>query len=68
MFAMNCGWMFQIPLQHRLGCGYAFNEKYISIENAIKEIEEYIDREVIVQKIFDFNLPNITPYYRLVCT
>lgn len=54
MHAMSCGWMFQIPLQHRWGCGYAFNDNYISVENAKKEVEEYIGHEIVVQKVFDF--------------
>jgi len=52
--AMNCGWMFQIPLQHRLGCGYAFNDKYVSVEDAKKEVEEHLGHEITIQKVFDF--------------
>lgn len=55
MVSMNCGWMFQIPLQHRWGCGYVFNDKYISLDDAKKEIESYIGEEITIQKTFDFN-------------
>jgi tryptophan halogenase len=54
VIAMKCGWMFQIPLQHRWGCGYAFNDTYASAEDAKKEIEDYLGREVTLQKLFDF--------------
>jgi tryptophan halogenase len=54
VIAMKCGWMFQIPLQHRWGCGYAFNDTYTSTEDAKKEIEDYVGREVTLQKLFDF--------------
>lgn len=54
MISMNCGWMFQIPLQHRLGCGYVFNNEYISNEEAKKEVEKYVGHEIEIQKIFDF--------------
>lgn len=54
MHAMSAGWMFQIPLQHRWGCGYAFNDTYISVESVKKEIEEYLGHEIVVQKVFDF--------------
>jgi len=54
MTAMNSGWMFQIPLQHRWGCGYAFSDKYISIEDAKQEVENYIGHEIKIQKVFDF--------------
>jgi tryptophan halogenase len=53
--AMESGWMFQIPLNHRWGCGYVFNEKYKSVEEAKSEIENYLGEEIKIQKIFDFN-------------
>jgi len=55
VIAMNCGWIFNIPLQHRWGCGYAFNDKYISVEDAKKEAEDYLGQEIKIQKVFDFN-------------
>jgi tryptophan halogenase len=55
LIAMNCGWMFKIPLQHRWGCGYVFNDNYISVENAEKEIEDYLGHKIKIQKVFDFN-------------
>ena len=55
MTSMNCGWMFKIPLQHRWGCGYVFNDKYITIEDAKNEVEKHLGHEVIIQKVFDFN-------------
>lgn len=55
MISMNCGWMFQIPLQHRWGCGYVFNDNYISLDDAKKEIENYVGEEITIQKTFDFN-------------
>ncbi len=55
MTSMDCGWMFQIPLQHRWGCGYVFNDKYITIEEAKNEVERYLGHEITLQKVFDFN-------------
>ena len=54
VIAMSSGWMFRIPLQHRWGCGYAFNDNYISVEDAKKEIEDYLGKEVTLQKVFNF--------------
>ena len=54
VIAMSSGWMFRIPLQHRWGCGYAFNDNYISVEDAKKEIEDYLGKDVTLQKVFDF--------------
>jgi len=53
--AMKCGWMFNIPLQHRHGCGYVFNDNYISVDDAKKEVESYLGYEIHIQKVFDFN-------------
>jgi len=55
MISMNCGWMFKIPLQHRWGCGYVFNDKYANVEDAKKEVEKLLNHEVTLQKVFDFN-------------
>ena len=40
--AMNYGWMWKIPLQHRYGCGYVYDSDFISDEEAIKEIEDLL--------------------------
>lgn len=53
--SMNAGWMFQIPLQHRWGCGYVFNKDFITLEDAKKEVEDYVGCEIEVRKIFDIN-------------
>jgi len=53
--AMDYGWLFSIPLQHRWGCGYAFNDTYTSVENVKKEIENHLGHEIEIQKVFDFN-------------
>jgi tryptophan halogenase len=53
--SMSSGWMWQIPLQNRWGCGYVFNDDFISVELAKKEVEDYIGKEITIQKLFDFN-------------
>jgi tryptophan halogenase len=53
--SMSSGWMWQIPLQNRWGCGYVFNDNFISVEDAKKEVEDYIGKEITIQKVFDFN-------------
>jgi len=54
MISMNCGWMFQIPLQHRWGCGYVHNDRYCTLDEAKKEVEDYLGCNVDIQKVFDF--------------
>lgn len=54
MVSMKCGWMWQAPLQHRWGCGYVFNDSYITNSEAKKEIEEYLGHEIEVVKTFKY--------------
>lgn len=55
LISMNSGWMWQTPLQHRWGCGYVFDDSFITIEQAKKEIEDYLGNEITIQKTFEFN-------------
>jgi tryptophan halogenase len=52
--AMKYGWMWQIPLQDRWGCGYIFNKHLINQDEAKKEIEEYLGHEIKIIKQIDF--------------
>lgn len=38
--ALKYGWMWQIPVQTRYGCGYVFDSDYIDDEQAKAEIRE----------------------------
>ena len=40
--AMDYGWMWKIPLQHRYGCGYVFDSDYINEDQAQEEIEKFL--------------------------
>lgn len=55
MVSMNSGWMWQAPLQHRWGCGYVFNDSYITDSEAKKEIEEHLGHEIEVVKTFKYD-------------
>jgi tryptophan 7-halogenase len=52
--AMKHGWIWQIPLEHRIGAGYIFDSDYISDEEALAEAEEYFQRKLTVNKIISF--------------
>lgn len=52
--AMNYGWMWKIPLQHRYGCGYVFDSNFITDEQAILEIEEKLGHKIESPKTFSF--------------
>jgi tryptophan halogenase len=52
--AMKYGWMWKIPLQHRYGCGYAFDSSLITAEEAQVEVEEYLGHEIEVARTMQF--------------
>lgn len=52
--ALSAGWMWDIPLKTRRGCGYVFDNKFISKENAQKEVEEYLGKKITPIKWIDF--------------
>lgn len=53
--AMDYGWMWKIPLQHRYGCGYVFDKNMISEDDAKKEIDRMVGFEVESPRSFSFN-------------
>jgi tryptophan halogenase len=53
--AMNAGWMWQIPTAERFGCGYVFCDKFITFEQAQKEIEILIGKKITPIKQIKFD-------------
>jgi tryptophan halogenase len=53
--AMDFGWAWKIPLQHRWGCGYVFDSKYISVDTAKQEIINKFGNNLEFGKVFTFN-------------
>jgi tryptophan halogenase len=44
--ALSSGWMWQIPTIERFGCGYVFCDKFLSFDEAQKEIETILGRTI----------------------
>ena len=38
--ALSSGWTWNIPTRYRQGMGYVYSDKFISYENAVKELED----------------------------
>jgi len=45
-WAQSAGWMWQIPTQARKGCGYVFDDNFITHEQAQAEIERVLGHEI----------------------
>jgi tryptophan halogenase len=54
-WAQKFGWMWQIPLMDRIGCGYVFSDAFTTVDQAHKEIEQKLGREIEPIKVIKFN-------------
>ena len=52
--ALPNGWMWQIPTQERYGCGYVYSNKFITDEQAHRELEETTGRKIDKFRIIPF--------------
>jgi len=52
--AMKYGWMWKIPLQHRIGAGYIYDSDYISSSQALEEAESFLGRKLQSPKTITF--------------
>lgn len=52
--ALKYGWMWKIPVGDRYGCGYVFDGRMITDEQAKQEIEELVGHEITSPKTFSF--------------
>lgn len=44
--AMGSGWMWQIPTQTRMGCGYVYSDLFLTPEEAQSEVENALGRSI----------------------
>lgn len=53
--AMKFGWMWMIPLQDRIGCGYNFDSSFTTVEEAKQEVEDFFNEKIEFRKEIDYN-------------
>ena len=47
--ALDSGWLWRIPTQRRYGCGYVYNDAFLSPEEARREVEAKLGRAIDVR-------------------
>jgi tryptophan halogenase len=52
--ALPNGWMWQIPTQERYGCGYVYSDKFVTDEEALKELQDVTGRKIDKFRIIPF--------------
>lgn len=65
--AMNSGWLWRIPTQESYGNGYVFNEDFISVEEAKKEVEDLYGYEVEIGKHIKFDAGHLDKFWIKNC-
>jgi tryptophan halogenase len=54
-WAQSSGWMWQIPNQQRKGCGYVFDDNFITADQAQAEIETTLGRPIDPIRVLKFD-------------
>jgi tryptophan halogenase len=65
--AMKYGWVWKIPLQHRIGSGYIFDSNYINEEQALNEVEKKLNKKIKVNKIINFEAGRFEKFWHKNC-
>lgn len=66
-WALSSGWMWMIPTQERYGCGYVFDDRFISHEDAQKEVEEKLGKKINPIKFLKFDTGRLETLWNKNC-
>ena len=62
-WAQRYGWLWQIPTQQRLGCGYVYSDNFINADKAHQEIESVLGYKVTPQKDIKFHTGRLENFW-----
>ena len=65
--ALPHGWIWKIPLQHRIGSGYVFDSDYITPEQAKQEAENHLGVDLDVTRCIEFEAGRFEKYWVKNC-
>jgi tryptophan halogenase len=66
-WAQSSGWMWQIPSQQRKGCGYVFDDNFITADQAHAEIEKTLGKKVNPIRILKFDTGRLSELWTANC-
>lgn len=52
--ALKQGWMFEIPLQDRMGRGYNFSSQFTDADTVASEVSEMLDEDIEVRNVLSY--------------
>jgi glycine/D-amino acid oxidase-like deaminating enzyme len=62
-WAQEAGWMWMIPTQTRYGCGYVYSDEFCTPEEAKREVETVLGREIETRGDIRFSIGRLeTPW------
>lgn len=66
-WAQSSGWMWQIPTAERYGCGYVFDDRFITHEQAQQEIEQKLGCEIEPIRFLKFDTGRLDKFWHKNC-
>jgi len=65
--ALSSGWMLNVPLSSRYGCGYIFDNRFTNEKQAQKEVESYLGKPIDPIKFIHFNAGRSETFWKGNC-
>lgn len=62
--ALSSGWMWEIPLKTRKGCGYVYDSSFMTPEKAKEEVEAYLGKEIEPIRTLSFKAGHVKEFWK----